>query len=91
MNQYGYSSAVIVVNVWYKHVIGFDTKTYYMKSSMSIVSTLIKFEVNLEPSSSKILQHHCKFDKIYFLKILYIMSGANMINITKSMTTTKFI
>ena len=72
MNQYGYSSAVIVVNIWYKHVIGFDTKTYYMKSSMSIVSTLIQFEVKFEPSSSKILQHHCKFDKIYFLKILYI-------------------
>ena len=92
MNQYGYSSAVIVVNVWYKHVIGFDTKTYYMimKSSMSIVSTLIKFEVKFEPSSSKILQHHCKFDKFYFLN-LYITSGANMINVMKSMTTTKFI
>ena len=88
MNQYGYTSEVIVV-VWYKHVIGFVTKTYYVKSSMSIVSILIKFEVKFEPSSSKILQHHCKFDECFFLN-LYI-TDANVINITKSMTITKFI
>ena len=88
VNQYGYTSEVIVV-VWYKHVIGFVTKTYYVKSSMSIVSILIKFEVKFEPSSSTILQHHCKFDKFYLLN-LYIID-ANVINVTKSMTTTKFI
>ena len=53
MNQYGYSSAVIVVNVWYKHVIGFDTKTYYMKSLMSIVSTLINLRLNLNQVVAK--------------------------------------
>ena len=62
MNQYGYTSEVIVV-VRYKHVIGFVTKTYYVISSMSIVSILIN-EVKFEPSCSRILQHHCKFDKL---------------------------
>ena len=54
MNQYGYTSEVNIVVVWYKYVIGFVTKAYYVKSSMSIVSILIKFEVKFEPSSSKI-------------------------------------
>ena len=70
-------------------MIGFVTKTYYVISSMSIVSILIKFEVKLEPSCSKILQHHCKFDTFYFLN-LYI-TDANVMNVMESMTITKYI